>query len=1324
MKKLGRILLRIAAGAGILLAASAIAGFLVIRSGWFREEVRERIIAGIERSTGARAEIGGFDFDWERLTATVSLLVVHGREPAGETPLLTAQSVTAGFRVISILERKVDLSSLRVIRPVVRIVFFPDGSNNIPPPRDRGAWTEDLLNLAVRRYQIDDGIVEYDNQKIPLNVRGEDLRAAMTYERAGPRYRGEFRSRRARVMAAGLPPLEIDATAAFVLEKSQIEFSRIHFATGDSRADLSGILTDVRAPRGTFAVKATIRVKDAVQMLGAPLTPAGTAAFDGQLSIALARPFEFAMDGRMSARGLGYTSGRLNITGAQMRANVRMGVDALGLGDIAANALGATIHGSAEFDHWRDFHFDGNIGGLNLQEAARIATGLTIPWNGTLAGDFAVDAVAGERMGKAQARLAITPAAKGRGIEGQVDAVFDQSTGKLRLENSHLATDATQVDVSGTLGETLEVRAISRNLNDLFPALELANANAPKELPVKLVNGRASFRGHVSGRMDDLHASGELELDSASFRGHAFDRFTGEILATRQTVQVSRGMLSRGVTVIEGSCNFDVNSIGAQFTARNVQLGEIAKEAGFSQEIAGRAAATVRVSGSLEKPDLDASVQVDQPRAFGEKMDALRANVRYSPAQIEVTGGEASEGPAKVNFQGVYRHASNDWNDGDVQFELAGQQISLSQIQAMQKLQPSLAAKIDGQASGTGRVVKREFLLTSVSGEAAARGVSWDKQALGDVSLTAETHGEDMAIRAKAQVRDLKIDGQGTWRLGGEFPGSATVQVSRASVASVARAVLAGGTLEQSPPPFEGFIDGVSATIAVALAKPRDFRAELTVGTLEVNPKPTQTLRLGVQAQDLILKNSKPIAIAITSKEARIGSAEFTGRDTSLEAAGTVSFDAKIASDLNVRGSMNLIILQLLNKDLVARGSATVAAAIRGSLQDPQLNGRMELKNASLYLGDLPNGVDNANGAVIFDRNRATIERLRAQTGGGTVDFSGFLGFGTPLVYRLQAVAERVRVRYPEDVSVTFNSRLALNGTSESSTVSGAVTLTRASFTPQADLAQILAQAARPVPTSATTNEYVRGMQFDVRVESDPSFQLQTSLARNLQAEVDLRLRGTPLRPVLLGTASVNEGEMEIFGNRYTVDRCDIRFVNPVRVDPILDVDLETKARGVTVNIAVSGTFERLNVNYSSDPPLQAREILALLAVGRAPGESGLDLAAPTYASSASLAEAGGGLISEAITEQLSSRFQRFFGASRVKIDPTTASADYLPQARLIIEQQVSKDITLTYITNLNRTQEQIVQVEWDFSRRWSAVAVREASGLFGIDFQYKKRFK
>ncbi len=537
--------------------------------------------------------------------------------------------------------------------------------------------------------------------------------------------------------------------------------------------------------------------------------------------------------------------------------------------------------------------------------------------------------------------------------------------------------------------------------------------------------------------------------------------------------------------------------------------------------------------------------------------------------------------------------------------------------------------------------------------------------------------------------------------------------------------VMAGGTLADDVLPFDGFVDGASAAVTMSLRKPHDFRAELTVNQLQLQPKSTQDLRLGVQPPDLVVKNSKPVIVDITSNEARIRSAEFTARDTSLEVTGAVGLRNVDSAGLAVRGSINLIVLQLLNPDLAARGNATVQASIRGSLRDPQLSGRMELKNASLYLGDLPNGVDNANGAVIFDRNRATIEKLTAETGGGTVKFSGFLGFGSPLVYRLQVVADKVRVRYPEDVSVTLNATIALNGTSDASTVSGVVTMTRAAFTPHADFAQVLAQAARPVSAPVAASGYVRGMQFDVRIESGPNFEFQTSLARNLEAEVDLRLRGTPLRPVLLGSVAVNQGdEVQMFGNKYTVNRGDIRFANQVKVDPIFDMDLETKARGVTVNIAISGTTQKLNINYSSDPPMQPRDIIALLAVGRTPADTAGLNATPTTASSTSLNEAGGSLIGQAISAQLSSRLQRFFGASRVKIDPTLSSVEYLPQARLTIEQQVSQDITLTYITNLNRTQEQIVQIEWDFSKQWSAVAVREASGLFGVDFFYRKRIK
>jgi translocation and assembly module TamB len=77
-----------------------------------------------------------------------------------------------------------------------------------------------------------------------------------------------------------------------------------------------------------------------------------------------------------------------------------------------------------------------------------------------------------------------------------------------------------------------------------------------------------------------------------------------------------------------------------------------------------------------------------------------------------------------------------------------------------------------------------------------------------------------------------------------------------------------------------------------------------------------------------------------------------------------------------------------------------------------------------------------------------------------------------------------------------------------------------------------------------------------------------------------------------------------------------------------------------------------------------------------------------------------------------------------VKIDPTLTGVDNLPQARATFEQQVSKDVTLTYITNLNRMQEQTVQFQWDIDKSWSVIVVRDVNGLLGGDIQFRKRFK
>jgi translocation and assembly module TamB len=316
-------------------------------------------------------------------------------------------------------------------------------------------------------------------------------------------------------------------------------------------------------------------------------------------------------------------------------------------------------------------------------------------------------------------------------------------------------------------------------------------------------------------------------------------------------------------------------------------------------------------------------------------------------------------------------------------------------------------------------------------------------------------------------------------------------------------------------------------------------------------------------------------------------------------------------------------------------------------------------------------------------------------------------------------------VRYRgEGVSVTGNANVTLTGTSTHSLLAGTLTVVKAGFNPKADLGSLLLASSIPISTPTTPNQFLRGLQLDLHVETVPNLQFQTSLSADLQADADLHIHGGAVRPILSGRVDVNQGEVRFFGNKYTINRGDIAFYNTTKIEPVLDMDLETQVRGVTVNINFSGPINKLNLSYRSDPPLQPNEIIALLAVGRAPGTNSALAGSQTLTQQSVLATSTNTLLGQAISAPVSSRLQRFFGVSRLKIDPLLTGVNATPQARLTLEQQISKDITLTYVTNLAQANQQLIKVEWDINTNWSAVAIREENGVFGIDFLYKKRFK
>jgi len=521
---------------------------------------------------------------------------------------------------------------------------------------------------------------------------------------------------------------------------------------------------------------------------------------------------------------------------------------------------------------------------------------------------------------------------------------------------------------------------------------------------------------------------------------------------------------------------------------------------------------------------------------------------------------------------------------------------------------------------------------------------------------------------------------------------------------------------------FDGSVEGKISISGPAL-EPFEWRALAELSKVEVYPL-EQQLRRGI-AERFTLRNQGPIVVTLANSVVNVSIAHFSGPSTDMMVAGTVSLKPRTLLDLRVNGDVNLAVAQHLAPDIEATGKVAINASIRGTPDQPQLNGQLDVKGGGLHLADITTGITDATGTIVFNGSQATIQNLKGVVGGGNVALSGVVGYaGDDLSYRVDASAQDVRVRYPEGVSTSADAELSLRGSTQRSTLSGTVTVLRTGFNPRTDFSSILGKASQPVRTPSARSGPLSGMQLDIRIETAPDISFESAFAQDIQVEGSLRLQGTPNNPVLLGRINITEGDINFFGTKYTINQGSITFANPVTLEPVLNIDLETKVRGIDVTLTVSGPLTKLNLTPRSDPPMQYSDVLALLATGSAPS-SDPTLAAARQNAPQSFTQLGASaLIGQVVANPVSSQLQRFFGVSRLKIDPQLTGVENNPQARVTIEQQVNKNVTFTYITNIATANQVIVRVEWALNKNWSAVAVRDENGLFGLDFFYKKRFK
>jgi translocation and assembly module TamB len=405
---------------------------------------------------------------------------------------------------------------------------------------------------------------------------------------------------------------------------------------------------------------------------------------------------------------------------------------------------------------------------------------------------------------------------------------------------------------------------------------------------------------------------------------------------------------------------------------------------------------------------------------------------------------------------------------------------------------------------------------------------------------------------------------------------------------------------------------------------------------------------------------------------------------------------------------------------------------VGGTLQSPDIQGLATVNKANLSRSGLFTSIVDLNGRVNFDKDRITVSDFQGQVGGGTIKAQGTaqLQGGTVQAINIGLTANSVRLRGGvEGLRTVVNGDLVLRGTFASPLLEGSVQIQNLSYRSSfEDFLALLSEVNTKTAPAAFSN-----LRLSLHIEGGKNITIQNQLA-NVEARVDIDLKGTVDSPSITGHIEASGGTLTFQGSRYTVTRGNIDFIDPLRIQPVIDIEAESQIRNYRVILSVTGRGDKPKLSLRSDPPLPELEIVSLMAGGQtreeilqqreqAAGANGQRSAVPGLTSEQVFQSGAASILSDLLQQRVGNRLG-ILGGSKVRIEPFQVGAESNPGTRITLSQQVTKDLAITYSQDLSSNRQQVITVEYFVSRNTSVVATRDELGNLGLDVRHRTRIK
>ena len=1045
----------------------------------------------------------------------------------------------------------------------------------------------------------------------------------------------------------------------------------------------------------------------------------------------------FSSQGKFQLRDLDWRDENVSLRGARLNSDFWVSDKQLKLSQAQARVFGGTVVGDLEVVNWlsptpspprstkAEKPADEQRGLLRL----RIKS-LSVPLVATAfstrsrpldrenligTADATVDARWQGSIRDTEAQVAVDIAPPARVIPPALPlttkARFLYRAGPQEFEVSEFSatTRSSQLQVSGKLSSTSSLRVVASttDLEEWHPLISAMRG--PTEIPISL-QGRATFNGTVAGKLSSPSVAGSLQINNfdttipgtshTQEREIHWDSFTANLQASPTNFAIHNASLHHAATDIrfEVSGGLDRGQVSdtshflAHVDIHNGDLSEIQALAGYDYPVSGNVNLTLQASGTRLQPHGEGHIQLANAMLYGEPVTRFTSDVRFVKGEMELNNIQAEYYGGSVGGSAAYNLEGKDFH-----FNLAGHNFDLHRVERFQATRFTAEGGVDVTVQGSGTLQE-----PMINADIELHDLTFDQERAGDYSFIATTKGPDLHLTGRSHFVESDLSVDGNVYLRDDWPANFTLHFDHLDVDSLIRARFAGRVTGHSAMAGEVKLEG-------PLRQPNQLKASANLGGFFVD------------VENLKLRNQGPILFAVKDQKLNLEQLHLVGDLTDFSAQGTAQLTGKRTLDFHADGRVNLKLIETFDPDFTSSGNVALNLTVSGTAADPIIQGRLQVMDGALSYADLPSGLSGMTGSLVFNQERMQIETLSAHTGGGTVNLGGFIAYyHRQFSFDLTAHGQDVRLRYPPGVSSTANADVRLVGNTSAASLTGDVLVTKLTITPGFDFGSYLERSKQSsaIPGS---NSLLNNVRMDIHIVTTPDLQMQTALAK-LSGDADLRLRGSAARPFLLGRVDILEGEVSFNGSKYRLDRGDVTFTNPVRIEPVLDLQATTRVSDYDITLGLNGTMDKLSINYRSEPPLPSADIIALLAMGRTREES-----ASLQGSSGFSQEASNLILSEALNSLVSNRAQRLFGVSRIKVDPNgpgTETSIVTSAPQVTIEQQVASNLILTYSTNVSQTSQQIIQVEYALTHNVSIVALRDYNGVVSFDVKVRKRKK